>query len=709
LSTDPRLTLIANEPLTAAELDNQLDALLNPVLSSRRTAAPLAQPLAPLERHLQDFVLNWVEVIGRTNYEMAYQFAAAAPDALKRLDLASAEAWVIQAMDAYDREGLYRGSQVFKNFADYAALAGASAHAVGFEEVAHVLELFVCGLAGRHMKVESAPHAYTDTETLYLPPRVAVRATKDENFLVYKSLAALLWAQNRHGTFNADLDAVCTTHAEPARALEWLNYLETVRLEACIARALPGLARDSAPLRSTTSNDQRYAVLESPSATVHDSIALLAKLPLDTEVPRHACMGTLHPREAAAARASRLAREKDELQAMLAALLEEHDKTSDGSGDGDGEQRFSVDVADAPSEDGSLDFKLRLDGEPIAPPDNVRNLLDSILQDLGEIPDDYLSLGGDGGQRENKHAANDPADVWKGVYHEEGALFYNEWDHKRRHYRKHWCVLRELDVHPGDANFVTTTLAKYAPQVKQLRRTFEMLRGEDKLEKRMTHGDDIDLDAVIAAYADMRSGMELSERLLVKRRKTERDLAVMFMVDMSGSTKGWINDAEREALVLLAEALQVLGDRYAIYGFSGMTRKRCEIFRIKRFDEPYSDLVRQRIAGVTPQDYTRMGVAIRHLTVLLNEVDARTKLLITLSDGKPDDYSDNYRGEYGIEDTRQALIETHRSGIKSFCITIDHEARDYLPHMYGAANWTLVDDVSRLPLKVADIYRRLTT
>jgi len=707
LSTDPRLTLIASGPLTTADLDDRLDALLNPVLSSRRTAAPLAQTLAPLERQLQDFVLNWVEVIGRTNYEMAYQFAAAAPDALKQLDLASAKAWVIQAMDAYDYEGLYRGSQVFKNFADYAALAGASAHAVGFEEVVHVLELFVCGLAGRRMKVEPAPQAYTDTETLYLPLRVASRMTKNENFLIYKSLAVLLWAQSRHGTFNADLDAACATYADPARALEWLNYLETVRLEACIARALPGFARDAASLKNATSNDLRYAVLELPSATVHDSIALLAKLPLNAEVPRHTCMATLRPREAAAARASRLAREKDGLQTMLAALLEEHDKTSSESGDG--EQRFSVDVTEAPGENGSLDFELRLDGKPMAPPDNVHNLLDSILQDLGDIPDDYLTPTGDGSERAAPRAEQDPADVWKGIYHEEGALFYNEWDHKRRHYRKNWCVLRELDVQPGDGGFVDATLKKYAPQVTQLRRTFELLRGEDKLLKRMKHGDDIDFDAVISAYADMKSGRELSDRLLVKRHKTERDLAVMFMVDMSGSTKGWINDAEREALVLLTEALEILGDRYAIYGFSGITRKRCEIFRVKRFDEPHGDVVKSRIAGIIPQDYTRMGVAIRHLATLLNAVDARTKLLITLSDGKPDDYSDNYRGEYGIEDTRQALIEAHRGGIKSFCITIDHEARDYLPHMYGAANWTLVDDVSRLPLKVADIYRRLTT
>jgi nitric oxide reductase NorD protein len=190
--------------------------------------------------------------------------------------------------------------------------------------------------------------------------------------------------------------------------------------------------------------------------------------------------------------------------------------------------------------------------------------------------------------------------------------------------------------------------------------------------------------------------------------RAERNIAVAFMVDMSGSTKGWINDAERESLILLCEALESLGDRYAIYGFSGMTRKRCELYKVKAFDEPYDAEVRARISGIRPQDYTRMGFAIRHLTKVLRETEARTRILITLSDGKPDDYSD-YRGEYGIEDTRRALLEARRDGIHPYCITIDEQARDYLPHMYGPAAYTLVDEVRQLPLKVSDIYRRLTT
>ena len=200
----------------------------------------------------------------------------------------------------------------------------------------------------------------------------------------------------------------------------------------------------------------------------------------------------------------------------------------------------------------------------------------------------------------------------------------------------------------------------------------------------------------------------MSDRLFVRQHRAERNIAVAFMVDMSGSTRGWINDAEREALVLLCEALERLGDRYAIYGFSGITRKRCELFRIKTFAEPYSEEVKARISGIRAQEYTRMGFAIRHLTRLLGEVEAANRVLITLSDGRPDDYFDGYRGQYGIEDTRMALLEARRAGVHPFCITIDREARDYLPHLYGAARYIILDDVAQLPFKVSDIYRRLT-
>ncbi|MCK7582705.1 MAG: hypothetical protein MZV65_48845 [Chromatiales bacterium] len=253
---------------------------------------------------------------------------------------------------------------------------------------------------------------------------------------------------------------------------------------------------------------------------------------------------------------------------------------------------------------------------PIAPPEGVRQLLTSIRLDFGEIPPEYLVPAGDGeydpALYEDK--TPDPDSVWQGVYHEEGASLYPEWDFGRQHYRKNWCVMREKDVPPVRDDFVAGVLQKYGGLVRHLRRTFEAMRDEDRLLKRQIHGDNVDFDALVEALADVRSGSEMSDRLFTRLHRTERNIAVVFMVDMSGSTKGWINDAERESLVLLCEALETLGDRYAIYGFSGMTRKRCELYRIKRIDEPYGEEVKARISGIRPQDYTRMGFAIRHLT-----------------------------------------------------------------------------------------------
>ena len=181
----------------------------------------------------------------------------------------------------------------------------------------------------------------------------------------------------------------------------------------------------------------------------------------------------------------------------------------------------------------------------------------------------------------------------------------------------------------------------------------------------------------------------------------------MFMIDMSGSTSGWINKMEKESLVLLCESLEILGDTYAIYGFSGKTRNHCEVYKIKDFDERYDRSVKNRICNIQAMDYTRMGASIRHLTMLLNNVEAKTKLLITLSDGKPDDV-DGYRGTYGIEDTKKALIEARFRGIHTYCITIDEEAMDYLPYMYGKSNFAVINQIDKLPTKVSDIYRKIT-
>lgn len=700
----------SDPPLTAAEVEEKLDQYLAAALSSRRTAGKIAESLSRLDRTPQEFVLHWTGVAARSNAELAYQFATLAPTALAVMGAAGAEQWVLHAMDVFDKQGLYPACAVLKDIEGYARSLQESVQGVAFEEVAPVLELFLCGLSGRRLKLARAAQTYTDTAAVYLPERILSFPHRSDNLKLYKAIAAHLWAQTYFGTFQIDFGKVCDQYPQPRIALDLFNHFEAVRLDACLYRSLPALVAAMENLRSAPREDRSppgYSRLRKPEATAEDSLALVEKFYPAAAPPAWCYMGSLFPERVESIRRARLQREKEAFRAALASFGKTM-RTAERGPEARDQVNFSLSENSDTQQPGTLRLRLNVDGKPVDPPQEVVHLMESIVQDLGTIPPDYLVPAGEGGYRNAVSEENKAADVWKGVYHEEGAYLYNEWDCRRRHYRKDWCVLRELDVHPGDAGFVPDTLRKYAGQVIHLRRAFEALRGEDRRLKKQPAGDDLDLDAIVESYADMRRGTELAERLHTRRIKAGRDMAVMVMVDMSGSTKGWINDSEREALVMLCEALEVLGDRYAVYGFSGITRKRCETYRVKRFDENYSQLVKQRIAGITPQDYTRMGVAIRHLARLLNEVDARTKLLVTLSDGKPDDYSDGYRGEYGIEDTRQALIEAKRGGIHPFCITIDREAGSYLPHMYGAAHYVLIDDVRRLPLKVADIYRRLT-
>ena len=166
-------------------------------------------------------------------------------------------------------------------------------------------------------------------------------------------------------------------------------------------------------------------------------------------------------------------------------------------------------------------------------------------------------------------------------------------------------------------------------------------------------------------------------------------------------------DVIRDAVYLFSEALHDCGDRYGILGFSSRTRRRVDLTWIKRFSEAQSDVVKRRIGGLMPGNYTRIGAAIRYGKQILDDVDASHKLLLLLSDGKPNDM-DIYEGVYGIEDTRTALIESRRTGISTFCVTVDREAHDYLPYLFGSGGYTVVRRAQQVPQQLPLLYARLT-
>ncbi|MCF8143545.1 MAG: hypothetical protein K9N21_06460 [Deltaproteobacteria bacterium] len=342
-------------------------------------------------------------------------------------------------------------------------------------------------------------------------------------------------------------------------------------------------------------------------------------------------------------------------------------------------------------------------------PDAMHKIIREIYEDLGSIPSAYLTVADD----MTGHYFHSRCQAPEGTGYffsetAEGIHVLDEWDYRRQGYRKRWALLRESDAEEGDLAFIEETMDRYGAMAQQIKRRFECIRQDQTLLRRQKEGDEVDLDAAVEALSDMKAGQTPSERVFVRLNRQHRDIATAFLIDLSGSTSGWINETERMALLILCEAMDQIEDRFSIYGFSGQTRKRCELFRIKGFEEPYGDRIKKRIASIRAREYTRMGPPIRRLTEILGEVDARSKLLLTLSDGKPDDY-DAYSGDYGIEDTRQALAETRKQGIHPFCITIDKAEHSYLAHMYGHTGYVFIDNLAKLPLKVPEIYRKLTT
>lgn len=363
-----------------------------------------------------------------------------------------------------------------------------------------------------------------------------------------------------------------------------------------------------------------------------------------------------------------------------------------------------VDIRQAQEEAASPEF-IQLGEQSFEIPEEMQMMVKEIQDDLGEVPGRYISSALDmAGRSGGIFEAPEPGAGAR----LSGESVYNEWDFRRQGFRKNWCRLLELDLDPAGGTFVTETLRKYRGLIHSLKRQFELIKTQDRFLKRQKDGDDLDLDALVEALSDMKAGLEPSQRLFVRLLRDQRSIAAVFLVDMSASTEGWISTALKESLVLMCEALDVLGDSYAIYGFSGMRRTRSELYRIKEFEDRYDEVVKGRITAISPRDYTRMGPPLRHLTEQLKSVEAKVRLIITLSDGKPEDY-DDYKGRYAVEDTRHALIEAKAAGIHPFCITIDQHAQEYISHMYGEVNYIFIDDVRKLPLRIPEIYRALTT
>ena len=288
---------------------------------------------------------------------------------------------------------------------------------------------------------------------------------------------------------------------------------------------------------------------------------------------------------------------------------------------------------------------------------------------------------------------------------------YPEWDWKRQAYRSDYCrVIAEPAPEQGE-DWSTDSLTQR--NIRHVRRQFEALRPRRQTITAQPDGDDLDLSMLVRAIADRRAGAAGTDRVFTDARPAARDLSLAVLMDVSLSTDAWMQDrrvldVEKGALLALTHGLTACGDEHAIYTFTSRRRTNVAVSTVKEFDEPLDRRIIRRIEALKPGQYTRIGAAIRHVTMELAQRPQRHRLLLLLTDGKPNDI-DHYEGRYGIEDTRMAIREARKAGLRVFGVTIDENARDYFPYIFGRGAYAIVPDITRLPAALPAIYRQITT
>jgi len=286
-----------------------------------------------------------------------------------------------------------------------------------------------------------------------------------------------------------------------------------------------------------------------------------------------------------------------------------------------------------------------------------------------------------------------------------------EWDYKKQMLQKDRCLLQPMLPKDAKSAKLPSRLQKIA---KSIQAQFEQLRSVRYWLKAQPQGEELDLSAWLDFYVESKMSPSAEKGLYKSFRGNNRDLSCLLLADLSMSTDAHLDNESRvidvvqDSLLLFGEALQSVGDNFAMYGFSSVKRHNVRFTMLKNFNEKYNDHVRGRIQAIRPGFYTRMGAAIRQATKVINEQKTSEKLLLILTDGKPNDI-DHYEGRFGIEDTHNAIKEAKQLGIKPFCITIDTDAQEYLPYLFGSDGFTVILRPEQLPLRLPQLYHQLTS
>jgi nitric oxide reductase NorD protein len=295
-------------------------------------------------------------------------------------------------------------------------------------------------------------------------------------------------------------------------------------------------------------------------------------------------------------------------------------------------------------------------------------------------------------------------------------VHYPEWDYQIQLERPSWTTVLERHPPLGDAAAVDAIVAEHKPALARLKYLIESMspQGVQRM-RRLEEGDELDLEAAVRAMVDLRTGQQPDPRIMMRNRLSRRDLAVLVLLDLSESSNDRVRGQEqtvleltRAATVLLAGALDRIGDPFALHGFCSDGRHDVHYHRFKDFDEPYGEVVKARLAGMKGAFSTRMGAALRHAGVLIGRQPQRRKIVFVVTDGEPAD-NDVRDPQYLRHDTRRAVESLARQGVSTYALSLDPHADLYVTRIFGARNHTVLDRAERLPEKLPQLYLGLTS
>lgn len=661
--------------MSTTELKIRIELILDGV-DTRQIIEPVTG-IAALSHALQSEFLTQLASVAELSASHAYALLLTYAPALNAMSTSEHSYWLETIKQALSEQKFEHAEILINGYGDF--VSNLDKTTVQLSEVAELLEKLISTISQDtltigHLDISSKQQAYTDGKQLYLPASISSFDNYADNFSLYKVITFQLLGQLQCESLLAikPLQSGIADHGNDF--LQQFSFIETVRINHYLKYTFPGVWRKIVDIHKklAVENYPESLFEGDEKTTVFNTLAIMEQSDFASfssdSLPYQ---GDFSPEKLILNQV-----ENSENQSVLMNLMNNNIDA--------GEDALTEDkLADR------ISIKHNANAEALA------NLPDK-HQDIWEQLNETVAQHQQEAEKRREEESN------KRVY------YYPEWDTSLNQYRQDWCRVEEIAI--SDNENATHALDKTDLRFSEykIKKTLDMIINTQRFIRYQSDGDEIDIDAWVEAKSNKTKHADDFQNVYVRNNKNSRSVAIMFAVDISGSTAGWKNEIIQQSTWLLSRTLSKLDDQFAIYAFSGSGREQCDIYPVKEFKEKYSPTIKQRIANLSAKQYTRMGAAIRHLSKILNQAEAKTKILFVLTDGRPDDI-DSYRGHYGVEDTRRAFNEAKALYLNPFVLTFDQACIDYLPHMLGKNRYRLISDIAMLPVQISTIYKQLTT